>query len=150
MKRKTPKGVVSIFNDNNRIRLRWRYQNKRYSINLASYSKTNLLQARKLAVSIEHDIALDCFDSTLGKYKPNIVYEKKEWSSLVDLFIKWVVSYRNRDVDSDTDYYLIKQMLIRWGDLPISEAVKKFNAEKIGPKTYNTRLRILKRNSISC
>jgi len=45
---KNSKGTVSIINADGRIRLRWRYQNKRASVNLSSYSKTNLLQAKKI------------------------------------------------------------------------------------------------------
>jgi hypothetical protein len=66
---KNSKGTVSISNADNRIRLRWRYQSIRYSINLHSYSKANLLAARKIALQIEIDIANDNFDSSLKDYQ---------------------------------------------------------------------------------
>ena len=70
MGQKHAKGTVSIINDSNRIRLRWRYNTKRYSLNLFRYSKHNLLQAKKIALNIEHDIVQGTFDDTLVKYKP--------------------------------------------------------------------------------
>jgi hypothetical protein len=68
MGQKNFKGTVSILNDNSRIRLRWRYQTKRYSLNLFHFSKPNLLQAKQIALLIESDIALNEFDFT-SKYK---------------------------------------------------------------------------------
>ncbi len=69
MGHKNSKGTVSIVNYRGRIRLRWRYQLKRYSLNLSIYNKTNLLQAKKVAISIEEDVANDRFDYTLNRYK---------------------------------------------------------------------------------
>jgi integrase len=69
MGQKNFKGTVSISDADDRIRLRWRYQSKRYSINLSSYNKTNLLKAKKTALNIEQDMANDRFDYTLNRYK---------------------------------------------------------------------------------
>ena len=49
-------GPVSIKNFRGRIRLRWKYQSKRYSLNLAPYNIQNLPHTRKLAKIFE-DIA---------------------------------------------------------------------------------------------
>ncbi len=49
---KSNKGAVSITNCEGRIRLRWRYQGKRYSLSLSIYNKLNLLQAGKTALQI--------------------------------------------------------------------------------------------------
>lgn len=49
---KNLKGSVSIENIAGRIHLRWRNQSKRYSLNLFSYSKSGLLQAKKLALQL--------------------------------------------------------------------------------------------------
>jgi integrase len=68
MGQKSPKDSVGITNADGRIRLRWKYQDKRYSMSLLAYSKTNLLQARKLALQIEQDMITDVFDTTLIKY----------------------------------------------------------------------------------
>ncbi len=65
---KSPKGAVSITNYKDRIRLRWRYLGKRYSLSLASYNKINLKVANKVVLQIELDIANGQFDSTLVRY----------------------------------------------------------------------------------
>jgi integrase len=54
---KSPKGAVSITNYKERIRLRWRYLGKRYSLNLTSYNKVNLKAANKGVLQIELDTA---------------------------------------------------------------------------------------------
>jgi integrase len=50
---KNQKGKVSIENFKNRIRLRWRYQGKRYSLSLGPYDKINLKAAQKKVLQIE-------------------------------------------------------------------------------------------------
>ena len=57
MGQKNQKGSVTIENADQRIRLRWRYQGKRYSISLGSYSKVNLRAAKKVVLQIELDMA---------------------------------------------------------------------------------------------
>ena len=69
MGQKNLKGSVSVVEDNKRIRLRWRYLKKRYSLNLFLYNKANLLQAKKIALQIESDLVNGLFDSSLNKYK---------------------------------------------------------------------------------
>jgi len=68
---KNAKGTVSIENFRGRIRLRWRFQSKRYSLSLTAYNKTNLLQARITGLQIEQDMVTDSFDISLVKYKGN-------------------------------------------------------------------------------
>lgn len=70
MGRKNAKGTVSIVQDGQRIRLRWRYQRKRYSLNLFEYNKANLAQVRKVVLQIEQDLLEGTFDVTLTGYKP--------------------------------------------------------------------------------
>lgn len=59
MGQKNSKGTVTIANADGRIRLRWRYNTKRYSLSLFAFTKQNLLHAKKTALEIEQDIALD-------------------------------------------------------------------------------------------
>jgi integrase len=114
--------------------LRWRYQKQRYSFNLFHYSKTHLLQAKKIALTIESDMVNEAFDCTLNKYKPACQLSRTEQKSLAELFSQWVTDYRNRDCDKDIDYYLIKRMLIRWGDFQVNDALSRLNKEAIGLK----------------
>ncbi len=53
---KNQKGTVTVENADQRIRLRWRYHGKRYSISLGAYSKINLSAARKVVLQIELDM----------------------------------------------------------------------------------------------
>ena len=53
---KNQKGTVTVENFRERLRLRWRYLGKRYSISLGAYSKINLSAARKVVLQIELDI----------------------------------------------------------------------------------------------
>lgn len=73
-----------------------------------------MLQAKKIALAIEHDLVNEDFDTTLTKYKPASKKKELEPKLLVELFSDWVKQYRNRDSDKDVDYYLIKRMLERW------------------------------------
>ena len=61
---KNPKGSVSIENYRDRIRLRWRHQQKRYSLNLSIRNQLNLLQAKKTALLIEQDIITENFETS--------------------------------------------------------------------------------------
>jgi hypothetical protein len=69
MGRRNFNGTVSIGNDKNTIRLRWRFASKRYSLNVFEYSKQNLLKAKKVALAIEDDIVWNAFDESLDCYK---------------------------------------------------------------------------------
>jgi len=145
MGQKNPKGTVSVVNDENRYRLRWRYGGKRYSLNLTSVTKANHLFAKKMALQIETDILNNCFDVSLQRYRPTVkevIINKQK--TMVDAFTNWVKLYRNRDCDIDSDYYLTRQMLKRWGKFQPADALKKLSAETIAAKTYNTRLGILR------
>jgi len=73
MGQKNSKGTVSLQNASGRIRLRWRYQSKRYSLSLYSFSKQNLLQARITALEIEQDMLNNLFDISLKKYKGELL-----------------------------------------------------------------------------
>lgn len=75
MGRKNAKGSVSIVQDGQRIRLSWRYQKKRYSLNLFSFNKPNLQQAKKIALHIERDLLSNYFDTTLLRYQPTAFLE---------------------------------------------------------------------------
>jgi hypothetical protein len=52
MGQKNTKGTVTIINASGRIRLRWRFKAIRYSISLGAYTKSNLFQARIIALKM--------------------------------------------------------------------------------------------------
>jgi len=59
---KSLKDTVGITNADGRIRLRWRYNGKRYSLSLLPWNQLSLLQAKKTALQIEQDIITKNFD----------------------------------------------------------------------------------------
>ena len=145
MGQKSPKGSVCIKNANGRIRLRWRYQNKRYSISLLAFNKTNLLQARKLALQIEQDMITEVFDTTLVKYSgKNPQSPSSTGKSFVVLFEQWVISCKQMDCEEHTNYNSTRNMIRKWGEVKQENILIKINAETFCPGTYNRRLTILK------
>jgi len=70
MGRRICKGEVSLQNDRGKIRLRWRLNSKRYSLNLSwTYTRTHIITTKKIVQCIERDIENDKFDTSLQKYK---------------------------------------------------------------------------------
>jgi integrase len=144
MGRKTFKGAVSIINDRGRIRLRWRYQTDRYSINLQAHTKTNLTNARKLAVQIEQDMLNNQFDFSLSKYKGEQEAPPKVAKTMVSYFEEWVTDYKQMSCDKNSDYYYIRNTIKKWGEFKQEDLLSNLNNEAFGSKTYNSRLSILR------
>lgn len=108
MGHKTGKGSIAVSVYNGRIRLRWRYQGKRYSLNVGSDTSKQHIKARKILFKIERDIAYDEFDETLAKYKDQPVVAKTSTInalSIVESFEYWVHHYRQMDCEVNIDYY---------------------------------------------
>lgn len=144
---KSPKGAVSITNYKERIRLRWRYQGKRYSLSLGPYDKVNLKAAKKLVMKIELDMADEKFDHTLVKYGGKVIIIHDELvlpTTTVAYFEKWVKEYKQMDCNKDHDYFHLRNKLIKWGQFGPDDILSKHNTEQCAPKTYNKRLSILK------
>src|ERR1700744_4840765 len=67
---KTSKGEVSITNADGQIRLRWRHNGDRYSLNLpSSFTDSKLPRATITAMQIKRDMLRGVFDTTLTKYR---------------------------------------------------------------------------------
>lgn len=141
---KNQKGTVSVESFRNRIRLRWRHQSKRYSLNLNAYSKQNLLQARKTALEIEQDMVIGRFDFTLIKYGGKEEAIKEEHKTIVAYFEEWVSSYKQMDCEKHTNYNSTRNMIKKWGKIEEGNIQKKLSLETNAPVTYNRRLTILK------
>lgn len=78
---------VTIERHYGRLRLRWRYQGKRYT--MAAGAPDSLMGraiARKKAAEIELDIEAGYFDTTLLKYRPKITGKTATEISVVELF----------------------------------------------------------------
>lgn len=144
MGQKNFKGTVSISDADDRIRLRWRFQSKRYSINLSAYTKTNLLQAKKVALNIEQDMANEKFDYSLNRYKGKPETTAVTEKSIVAYFEEWTTSYKQMDCELHTNYNSVRNMLKKWGETNQTNILYKFNSETFCGATYNRRLTMLK------
>lgn len=146
MGQKNQKGTVSVSNADQRIRLRWRYQGKRYSLSLSAYTKVNLNAVKKVVLQIELDMANGQFDDSLVRYGGKVVKaveELKKPQTIVACFEKWVKDYKQLDCDKNSDYYHLRGTLKKWGEIDPSEMLARLNTEKYSPKTYNERLSML-------
>lgn len=151
MGQKNTKGTVSICNTEGRIRLRWRYQSKRYSINLLAFNKINLLAAKKIALLIEEDMAKANFDYSLNSYKkivenkiiPLEIKSSKE-KNIVEYFEEWALEIKQMDCEKHTNYNSVRNMLKKWGCIEQYNIHKKLNMEIFCATTYNRRLTMLK------
>jgi integrase len=148
---KTKKGQVSISNYKGRIRLRWRYEGKRFSLSLNAFNSQNLLYSRKIALQIELDILSNQFDHSLVKYgaKSTVKIDEHDTAlSTVQYFEKWVKEFKQLDCERNSDYNHLRNTLRKWGELQPNDLVSKLNAEPYSPKTYNSRLTMLRRFSL--
>ena len=141
---KNSKGTVSLENYRGRVRLRWRYQSKRYSLNLFTYNKQNLLKAKKTALEIEQDMVNNQFDFMLSKYKGVQSIPVSTEKSIVMLFEEWVSDYKQMDCDKNSDYFHIRNTIRKWGEFKAEDLLNNLNKESFGAKTYNSRLSILR------
>jgi integrase len=142
---KNQKGVVSIENYRDRIRLRWRVMGKRFTLSTSIYNDVNLLAARKLAMVIEQDIALGHFDATLVRYTGKVKSTPSpKPMGFVELFEYWVKNFKQMDCEVHTNYNSTRNILRKWGRVDSSNIVKKVNSTTNAAVTYNRRLTILK------
>jgi integrase len=125
------------------IQIEMAFPMERYSINLKHIGKSNLLQARNLAIEIEIDVAIGTFDTTLRKYKSKVDGKLHEQKAFVDIFVDWTKMYRNRDCEINVDYNATRNMLRRWGNFGVNDVVTQLGNESFNEKTYNERRRLL-------
>lgn len=144
MGHKNSKGNVSLTNYRGRIRLRWRYQSTRYSLNLFSYNKTNFLSAKKTALQIEQDMADEKFDHSLCRYKGESKEILRVEKTIVGYFEEWTSDIKQMDCEKHTNYNSVRNMLKKWGSIEQTNIHKKLNAEIFCSGTYNRRLTMLK------
>jgi integrase len=90
-RKKAFKGTVSVEEFQGRLRLRWRFESKRYTLSIGlPDSKVNRKVAQQKATAIELDMASGNFDPTLKKYKPQS--QSTNQVSVVTLFRKFMDS----------------------------------------------------------
>ncbi|MFZ9300708.1 MAG: site-specific integrase [Chitinophagaceae bacterium] len=146
---KNQKGTVSVEKYRNRVRLRWRYKSKRYSLSLGAYNKPNLTASRKIVLQIELDLANGNFDKSLVRYggkELKVIDELPK--TIVEHFETWVTNYKQLNCNKNSDYYHLRNTLRKWGEIAPAEMLFKLNSENYSPKTYNERLSMLNGFSI--
>lgn len=140
---KNSKGAVSIEDYRGRIRLRWRYLGKRYTLSHAYVSEINILAARKLALQIEQDMILNQYDFSLCRYTGK-EHQAKPSADFTGLFEYWVKNFKQMDTELNTNYNSTRNMIRKWGRVDAGNIVKKLNASPNAAVTYNRRLTMLR------
>ena len=154
---RSPKGSVSTDNHNGRIRLRFTYQGKRYTIQLScAYSDFYLVAVKSIAKTIEQDIKSGTLDVTIASYHKLLegMYltgpEKQERTPGVllhktfQLWLEFKIERREITTDIPTFYSMTSRMLKRWGLVALSQVESKLLKEDMAPSTFNDRLSTLK------
>ena len=138
---------VSVDVYKNRIRLRWRYKSKRFTVYIGTQSKEIFEHAKKLSKVISEDIELNRFDHTLEKYKSKRerkiskgVNTKPTVVSFYDLWIK-----TTNLIPTPYNVQTARPMIAKWGSTSLDDVPDIFCNEKLGASTFNTRLNILRR-----
>ena len=152
-KKKSPKGTVSVEEFQNRLRLRWRFQGKRYALSIGlPDSKINRQVAQQKATIIELDIASGNFDATLKKYKPHT--QNGQVLSITNLF-EHFVEYKTKRILSRSleKYYATLGYLERYFENQTVAAIDEKAAErftdwltkqKLSPTVCRERLRLIR------
>lgn len=163
---------ISVFNDSGKIRLRWSYEKKRFSLILFLWNRENLKLAKNIVREIEFDFSEGFFDASLEKYKrlkkeavlkikvkptKNVVgknplayqpIEQKEITpasiDYITLFPKWAKEICNMDCEKNCHYYGALLLLKKWGSFHFDDIIEKLNKETFGSSTYNIRLTTFK------
>jgi integrase len=158
---KAAKGEISVSNYKSRIRLRWRHNGERYSLNLPfSYVPENMHHAVVKAAEVKLDIMKDCFDPSLEKYKVQPAKPLKQVSkkpikeeqdaspsilkALVPDFNYWCKAIKSIDVENTAYYLYARKLLVKWADSAFEELPLKLSMEKFIATTYNDRLTCLR------
>lgn len=139
---KKRRGEISIEEFRGRLRIRWRYNNRRYSLSAAANTKLNLLIAQKVAIQIEYDIAINDFDYHLIKYRAVIEHSIKPIDNIQEYFPVWVYEMKHK-VCSEVDHYYSHHLILkRWGSVTEHNLLKKLKGDTLSNKTFNTRLAV--------
>ncbi len=137
---RTQKGCVSIENHKNRIRLRWRYQGKRYCLSLGfPYNRAALKVAQHRASKIELDMLSGHFDETLATYGKTV----NDFSTLtvVGVFEAYT-NHKAKTVQKGTlsNYKGITNALVEYFATKLSCTLTKSNVEQFVSWYKTTKL----------
>jgi len=118
------KGEISLSQTRGTIRLRWRYNGDRYTLNPhLPYNALGIERAGIIIQEIKLDIEKGTFDVTLNRYRPkaiagaviqkhqdNPVLKKADEPCLLEKYHQWVMENRHGDLSGNNDYeYRVKE-----------------------------------------
>lgn len=139
---------INLTNNNGRIRIRFKHQRITYNIStLGKYTNPiDRSKAKILAASIELDIQLGQFDSTLEKY---IGAPKPKSHPMLPIWDLWVATLELSESTKADHYVVIRRAIEKIKPPPEIYDSKWFvkSAENLASSTFNTRLRFLSKFS---
>jgi len=148
--------TVTIENHDGRLRLRWAYQGKRYTLAVGvPDNPTGRAIANQKKAQIELDIQAGYFDETLLKYKPRTIGKTAVEISTVELFAKFTEQQAKLKLLSprsvETRYIPLQKCLAKYLNVPaakvtagLAEKFMKQLLELNTPQTVKARLWLLR------
>jgi integrase len=138
--------------NNGAIQIRFSYLGNRYNFNpvlKGRYKNTvDLRTAKSICTKINNDILSGHFDSTLARYKPQVVEEPKKPVNLnrldyLALWDKWVKSLELSPETEADHYAFIRKMIVK--ATPVLNDTEWLTKAKLSAATFSKRRRYLKR-----
>jgi integrase len=153
-KKRSPHGSVSILNVSNNLHLRWIYGGKRFRFSMKLRNNPiNMQAARAKAAQIERDIAIEQFDPTLERYKPQPIdpVQLVEKVTTIALWERWMDCQRLEGVAPQTlanRYQTIANLLTHFKrNLETEQDARDLQAfllTRQSPATANRNIKMLK------
>jgi len=135
--------IITISNVNGQVRIRFWYNEKRYSLS-PGLKYVDLCRHEKLLLTLRLDIENLCLDETLAKYKlrkPKVA-KKEPKLSISELFEQWVTNYKGGSIHK-SGYGAIYRMISKW-DGSLEDYPSLLGKQPLNSSTYNRR-----KNSLS-
>ena len=159
--KKVRKRTVTVDKQNDKIRLRFSYQAKRYRISTGlDYNETNLILIERISKIIIQDIVGNKVDTTLESYRRMMFSEKNNVHSgnatapepkavsLYATFMRWIDhKIKRREIKSDpipSSYHFTGKLLQSWGDIAPENVPERLWSMDYKPTSYNDKLGCLR------
>lgn len=84
------------------------------------------------------------FDHTLIRYNGKTETVPQQEETMVQHFEEWTTTYKQMNCEVNIDYHSLRNTLKNWGKFDEETILPKLNKEVFSPKTYNSRLSMLR------
>jgi integrase len=132
-------------NNNNSIRIRFEFNGNKFNLSALGRwdNRLDLAKAELLAATIEQDIKLGNFDSTLEKYigKSHQVENVKK-IDILELWDKWVDQLQLSEPTRENHYRLLRNKIIKCGNIESNLWFVEITKDLV-PSGYNLNLKML-------